>query len=500
MKEVRGLELRALYVNNDNNNSNANGNNNLNNNARLLRISQTSLGRLSLWDQLCSYENLELAFLKARKRKTLKPYVIEFENDLKENLLRLRFELLVNIYEPRSLETFIIRDPKTRKISKSAFRDRIIHHAIINIIEPLFEKQFIFDSYANRKGKGTLNAVNRFNVFKRKVSKNFTGNCFVLKADVKSYFDSVDHDILVSILEKTIQDKQLIDLIQLILANHKTKNAGKGMPLGNLTSQFFANVYLNELDQFVKHKLKATYYIRYVDDFVILHTDPKVLQKYKEQINNFLKFNLGIMFHPQKSRIISLRNGVCFLGFRIFEKYQLLHKKNLRRFKKKLQRRSIQYSEDCISRDDVVAGFEGWIAYAKHANTFKLRKRITQKFNELFQTSKQNEQIANLKNHENLQETIYESNIEFSVQKTKQLFNQGLSTKEIAIKRDLKESTVHKHLLNLIAHHQIKLNDVLPSWKIKLILKHISSPTNSLKVIHQRINKETITYDDIAFV
>jgi len=500
MKEVRGLKLRALYVNNDNNNSNANSNNNLNNNAQLLRISQTAPGQPSLWETLCSYENLELAFLKARKRKTLKHYVIDFENNLKENLLQLRSELLMYVYRPASLETFIIRDPKTRKISKSSFRDRVIHHAIINVIEPLIDKHFIFDSYANRISKGTLNAVKRFNKFKQKVSRNNTRNCFVFKADIKRYFDSVNHEILITTLQKYIYDENIINLIRLILNNHKTSIEGQGMPLGNLTSQFFANVYLNELDQFVKHELKAKYYIRYVDDFVILHNNPAILNKHQIVINNFLQFELKLKLHPQKSRIINLKKGISFLGFRIFENHQLLHKKNLRRFKNKLLNQGERYKKKQIDRDGVVEQFQGWIAYAKNANTYKLRKLTTKKFNHLFLTTNKNEDIVNIKKHENLQQEIYTSKLEFSSQKTKQLFEKGLSVKEIAIKRELKESTIHKHLLTLLEHHQIKLKELLPSWKIKIILKHFSSLNDSLKTIRQQINKSSISYNDIDFV
>lgn len=165
-------------------------------------------------------------------------------------------------YTPKPLKTFILRDPKTRKISKADFRDRIIHHAICNIIEPTFDKTFIHDSYANRINKGTLNAIKRFEYFKKKVSKNNSNQCYVLKADIKSYFDNVSHNTLVNILENKINDERTTNLISLILKNHEGKTANKGMPLGNLTSQFFANIYLNELDQYVKHELRAKYYIR----------------------------------------------------------------------------------------------------------------------------------------------------------------------------------------------------------------------------------------------
>ena len=209
-----------------------------------------------MFDELCSLENLELAYKKARKRKTLKPYVIEFEQKLKENLIQLRNELLSGIYNPRPLNSFILRDPKTRKISKSDFRDRVVHHALCNVIEPIFEKLFIYDSYANRIGKGAFKAIERFDAFKRKISGNNKSRCFILKSDIKHYFENVDHKIMVSILKRKIADEKIMHLICLILANYNSQENGKGMPLGNLTSQFFANVYLNELDQYDKHKLR----------------------------------------------------------------------------------------------------------------------------------------------------------------------------------------------------------------------------------------------------
>src|SRR3989344_339753 len=212
-----------------------------------------------IYERLCSYENLEAAFNKAKKGKTQKQYVIEFEEKLKENLTRLRTELLMQSYHPQPLKTFILRDPKTRKISKSAFRDRVVHHAICNLIEPAFDKRFIHDSYANRIGKGTLNAIKRFDEFKRKVSKNNTLKCYVLKADIKDYFGTVNRAILLDLLRKRIKDNGVMWLIERIITNYKGKDKNKGMPLGNLTSQFFANVYLNELDQYLKHKLRARY-------------------------------------------------------------------------------------------------------------------------------------------------------------------------------------------------------------------------------------------------
>ncbi len=346
-----------------------------------------------LWKECCSYKNLELAFKKARKGKTLKPYVIEFENNLKQNLLQLRTELLLHCYKPKPLQTFILRDPKTRKISKSAFCDRVAHHALCNIIEPLFEKQFIYDSYANRKTKGTLKAIQRFEYFKKIVSRNFTKPAFVLKADIRKYFDHVDHSILLSILRRKIKDPKIIWLSKGILSNYSIA-PGKGMPLGNLTSQFFANVYLNELDQFVKKELKAKYYLRYVDDFVIFHSDRKKLQDYKEEISQFLSERLALSLHPDKSKIIPLKQGVEFLGLKIFRRHKLIKMKNIRKFKKNFTNLYSNYAEKKVQYDKIYDFLEGWNAYAKNADAYTLRNKINSQFEKEFPTETSSKEIS----------------------------------------------------------------------------------------------------------
>ncbi len=370
-----------------------------------------------IYEEMCSYENLENAFNRAKRGKTLKHYVIDFEKNLKENLMQLRAELLMQTYSPQPLKTFILRDPKTRKISKSAFRDRVVHHAVCNLIEPVFDSRFIHDSFANRLGKGTFNAVKRFDEFKRKVSKNHTIKCYALKADIKSYFDNVDHKILLQILGKRIKDERAMLLIMKILANHKGGSAGKGMPLGNLTSQFFANVYLNELDQYVKHKLGIKYYLRYVDDFAILHQSCEALEGYKRQIDIFLKEKLCLMLHPDKSRIRRLEKGVNFLGFRIFFHHKLLVKKNMRKFEKNLEQMGRQYMDGKLEREKVIEKFEGWLAYAAHADTYKYRRRITGRFNLLF-PFREGIEITSVKKHENFNNKADASWIEFSQLKT----------------------------------------------------------------------------------
>jgi len=345
----------------------------------------------NFYEQLYSFRNLLHAFFKARKHKTKKYYIIEFGKNLITNLLQLKEELKNQTYKPKPLETFILRDPKTRKICKSDFRDRIVHHALCNIIEPIFDKIFIYDSCANRKNKGNLFALKRFDYFKRKVSRNgkingwFNNNQirgYCLKADIKHYFETVDHEILLNIIKRKIKDSKVIWLIKQISSNYNNKD--KGMPLGNLTSQFFANVYLNELDYFIKHKLKAKYYIRYVDDFVILHNSKEQLKIWKEQINDFLKKELKLELHKDKSKITSLSRGIDFVGFRNFYYFRLLRKRNTRKQKNDLLKFKIRLDNKTMDYDQIYSIFEGWIAYAKHADTYELRKEFIKNFEQMF--------------------------------------------------------------------------------------------------------------------
>jgi len=353
----------------------------------------------NIYGRICSIDNLVIAFKKAKRGKSKKFYVPAFEKNLDENLKNLQKELLEFTYKPKKLKKFIIRDPKTRTIYASAFVDRIVHHAIINLIESIFEKVFIYDSFASRKGKGAHLAIKRFCEFMKKVSgnarlvKNAINNNqiegYCLKADIKSYFDNVNHEVLLNIIRKKFKDNNTIWIIKNILDNFDAKKEGNsrhyfennkellksncsGMPLGNLTSQFFANVYLNELDYFVKHELKAKYYIRYVDDFIILHRSKKRLAYFQARIDEFLRKNLKIWLHPQKSKILALRNGITFLGYRIFYNYKLLIKRNIRLMRTKI----VLFKQGKILKKNLKDTLKGWEGYAKWANSYGLRQRI----------------------------------------------------------------------------------------------------------------------------
>ena len=351
---------------------------NSNDNGRITQIAKIFKMKTSknLYQKIYSINNLIFAWKKARKGKTKKDYVIEFEKDLAYNLIALHYELKYQIYEPKPLQTFILRDPKIRKISKSDFRDRIVHHALCNILEPIFDKTFIYDNCASRKYKGTLFALKRFEKFRRKLTFNFTSECYCLKADIKHYFEEINHEILLEIIKKKIKCEETLWLLKRVIERERERREDlsliKGMPLGNLTSQFFANIYLNELDYFVKHKLRVKYYIRYVDDFIILHNFKEQLEKWKCEINKFLKEKLKLELHKDKSKIINLSKGIDFVGFRNFYYFKLLRKRNIRNIERKIN----LFNKREISYEKLFEIFQGWNAYANWGNSENIVNRL----------------------------------------------------------------------------------------------------------------------------
>ncbi len=323
----------------------------------------------ALYSEIISLKNLILAWKKARKGKTNRNYVRKFEKDIAYNLKILYDELNTKTYKPMPLKSFILRDPKTRIISKSEFRDRIVHHALVKVVEPIFDKTFIYDSCANRIGKGTSFALKRFEKFQRKATHNFSKEAFCLKADIRHYFQEIDKEILQEIIKEKIQCKDTLSLIKLILDNFELD---KGMPLGNLTSQFFANVYLSKLDYFVKHTLKARHYIRYVDDFVILHKSKEQLELWKKDIDFFLREKLKLELHPEKTKIISLSKGVDFVGFRNFYYFKILRKRSMKNMLKNMG----LFKAEIISKEKLSEIFKGWQAHAKQGNCHDMLSRI----------------------------------------------------------------------------------------------------------------------------
>jgi len=303
-----------------------------------------------------------LSWREFKKGKTKRKDVLEFEFNLEDNIFQLYQELKTKTYKHSEYSSFYVQDPKLRHIHKAEVSDRIVHHLISKYLNQIYDKTFIFDSYSCRLNKGTHKAVNRLKQFSLKQSKNNKTNFYALKCDIRKFFDSIDHNILIIILKRRIQDNDILDLIIEIINSFQTvKN--KGIPLGNLTSQYFANIYLNELDQFIKHELKVKHYIRYTDDFVILDRNKGYLENIINPIEKFLKNRLNLSLHPDKIMIRKHNQGIDFLGYITLPRCRALRIKTKKRMFKKANQKNIQ----------------SYLGVLSHCNGYKLRKELENK-------------------------------------------------------------------------------------------------------------------------
>lgn len=313
------------------------------------------------YDSIISVENLLTAWNEFIKGKKNRKDVQAFQIRLMDNILSLHLELKNKTYMHRGYEAFKISDPKPRDIHKASVRDRLLHRAIYRKLYPFFDRTFIPDSFSCRLNKGTHKALNRFTYFHRGVSKNHTKTIWVLKCDIRKFFASVDHDILISILRKYIFDPSILKLLNQIIDSFPT-----GLPLGNLTSQLFVNIYMNEFDQFVKHKLKAKYYIRYADDFVILSESKTYLEDILNRITEFLSEKLKLSLHPNKVSIKTLASGVDYLGWVHFSDHRVLRAATKRRMLRKIS-------------DKNKSSYAGLL---KHGNSRRLTALVSTRFNQ----------------------------------------------------------------------------------------------------------------------
>ena len=330
-----------------------------------------------LYPRVYSFENLYKAFLKARKYKRYKQEVLEFEYNLEKELFYLKENLEIFAYQPQHQKEITVYKPTKRTILIPIFRDRVVQQTLLGVIEPIFEQAFIFDSYAFRRGRGTHSALERFDEFKRKVSpRRFPDSGFILKADIKDYYPSISHSILILLIRKKIRDERIIWLIERFL---NLKSTDKGIPVGSPLSQLFANIYLNELDYFVKHSLRKEFYLRYADDFVVLNKKLKPLQKTKQKIEIFLAENLRLKLNRDKTKIISTNKGVDLLGYKIFYFHWLIRKRNLKAFEAKLKMWQEDIKEGRLDVAKLGQKIRGWVEYARYANSYKLRKSLLSK-------------------------------------------------------------------------------------------------------------------------
>jgi len=322
---------------------------------------KTTLGHT--FEDIISIENLLAAWREFSIDKKNRQDVKEFRADLMDNIFELHNELKNYDYEHGDYESFRINDPKPRQIHKAWVRDRLLHHAIHRILYPFFDKKFIVDSFSCRLEKGAHKSLSRFLLFSCKVSKNHTRTAWVLKCDVRKFFENIDHDILIGILEKHISDKRITWLVQNVIRSFYS-GPGRGLPLGNLTSQLLVNIYMNQLDMFIKHNLRVKYYIRYADDFLILSESRDYLEKLVKIISSFLSDVLKLEIHPNKIFIRTLSSGVDFLGWVHFSYWKILRTSTKRRmFKRLAQNQSLETKAS-------------YLGLLKHGDTHKLKLKL----------------------------------------------------------------------------------------------------------------------------
>jgi len=340
------------------------------------------------YSNLISLDNIFQAWEEFKKGKRSKPDVMLFERNIEDNLFNLHQKLTKRTYRHGQYTEFYVNDPKRRHIHKAKVADRIVHHALYKYLYNLFDKTFLYDSYSCRLDKGTHKSVKRLEKFTREVSKNYTQDCWSLKLDIRKFFASVNHKILMSLISKKVKDKDILWLISNVLnsfsANRGSANRGstpmdkdeaigveplKGIPLGNLTSQIFANIYLNELDQFVKHMLKVKYYLRYADDFLILESNKNQLFDYIDKLRSFLESRLKLELHPKKIILRKLIWGIDFAGYIVLPHYILARTKTKKRILKKFLKEEIGNQS-----------MQSYLGYFSHAKSYKISQELENHF------------------------------------------------------------------------------------------------------------------------
>ncbi len=327
-----------------------------------------------LMEKICTFKNAMAAFKKARKCKRYRPDVMRFEKDREANLIRAVEDLENGTYTPGPYTVFKVFEPKERVIMALPFYDRVIQHMIATFIEPIFEKRFIFHSFACRKDKGVHEASAILTKWLYKLEILEGKKIWAIKADIRHYFQSVNHEILKAEIRRYISDRRLLAILDRIIDRNGIYEPGVGIPVGNLTSQLFANVYLNILDQFVKHELGIKYYIRYMDDFVILGEDPEELKRILARIEEFINTRLKLQLNP-KTMIIYTKNGVDFVGYRHWATMKLLRKAATRRLKQLLK----NFEEGTITEEYFDRSLASRLGHMEHADTYQLRQKLAGK-------------------------------------------------------------------------------------------------------------------------
>jgi RNA-directed DNA polymerase len=339
-----------------------------------------------LYSRIYAFDNLVAAERAAARGKRGRPDVARFDYYVEDELVRLQAELAERAYRPGAYRRYLIHEPKERAISAAPYRDRVVHHAVCRVIEPLFERRFIDSSYASRRGKGTHAALDHCTRLARRFQ-------YVLRCDIVQFFPAVDHAILRTRFARVIGDPDVLRLCAVILAGgagelvdhydyvrfvgdgEDARVRPRGLPIGNQTSQFWGNVYLDALDQFVKRDLRCPGYIRYVDDFVLFADDKKTLHGWKEAVIAFLRI-LRLTLHEAESVATPVASGIPFLGFRVYPDHRRLRRRNAIAFARRYRRLLMRYSSGDVSLERLTASVQGWVAHVAHGDTYGLRRSL----------------------------------------------------------------------------------------------------------------------------
>lgn len=328
-----------------------------------------------IFDKIISLENLFLAWKEFKKGKSKKADVGNFNFYFEDNILDLHYNLKNKIYQHYSYSSFYVCDPKLRLINKAKVIDRVVHQAIFRVLYYYFDRQFIYNSCSCRFNKGVHFGVDRLERILVLVSNNNKSTAYILKCDIKKFFASVNKNILINIIQKNILDEDVLWLLKIII-NSFDKNSDKGLPLGNVTSQLFANIYLNELDQFVKHKLKIKNYVRYMDDFLIISNNKNCLLKKLNEIGNFLREKLKLELHPSKIIIKKYNSGIDFLGYVLFPYHRTLRSRTKKRIIKKIKRRRFDCNKGIITEDFFNQSLRSSMGVLSHCYGYKIKKKL----------------------------------------------------------------------------------------------------------------------------
>lgn len=339
------------------------------------------------YEKICDFNNLYKAHCKARRTKRAKPEVLQFELKLSENLIRISRDLKAGTYKMQGYYHFKIYEPKERDVYASSYQDRVILHCVCDeVLMPLIQKRIIYDNVACQTGKGTSFAIKRLTYFYAQYYKKYKNEGYILKCDISKYFASIDHQALKEMIRKIVKDENVFNLLEMYIDSYETKGRHQcGLPLGNQSSQCFAIYYLNPLDRLIKEQLKIKYYIRYMDDFLLIHPDKGYLQECLIKIEQLVEGDLKLKLN-EKTRIYHLKEGIEFLGWKFYlsksgKVIRKMKPQSKKRFKRRLKKLQQEYEEGTVSLEDVRNSIASYKGHLRDGHTFRLRQEIFSQFN-----------------------------------------------------------------------------------------------------------------------